>query len=132
MSNNHCPNCGAELPVTRGVKICIASVCAAAKRYQKAVDGSYPPEEIAKRLKGLDEAKGKLWNEVFAPAFGQWISVEEQLPEFGQEVLVAHDTGWIGMASLFDDGWFNISFHNDKNSVTHWMPLPEPPEEVEA
>ena len=58
----------------------------------------------------------------------RWIPVSERLPEYGQEVLVY--TGNIlkpvVMAFTFwrkdYDTWLR---------VTHWMPLPEPPKEVE-
>jgi len=52
----------------------------------------------------------------------RWISVEEQLPETRDPVL----TLWVsGMQSVkqYDEqhGW------NTGAQVTHWMPLPEPP-----
>lgn len=69
----------------------------------------------------------------------EWISVEDRLPEIGEEVLVVdvdvsdvivrvyslnHDT----KGYYWDDegGWWN-----DFECVTHWMPLPEPPERGE-
>ena len=43
----------------------------------------------------------------------EWISVKDKMPEDGKEVL-------------FSDGISMIAYAQD---VTHWMPLPEPPEE---
>jgi hypothetical protein len=61
----------------------------------------------------------------------EWISVEERLPEengvfivslkeSGYEYLVYFD-----VRSYADGEWRNIP---DKFTVSHWMPLPEPPQ----
>ncbi len=57
----------------------------------------------------------------------RWIPVEERLPETRDPVL----TLWVsGMQSVkqYDEqhGW------NTGAQVTHWMPLPEPPKEVQG
>lgn len=80
---------------------------------------------------------------------GKWISVKDRLPENEQEVLViSHgwggrllyvgtykriesETSWLtGIASKASDwllqGWSYLR----EPHVTHWMPLPELPEEV--
>lgn len=78
------------------------------------------PELIAERdalraeIERLKEAQG-------------WIPVEERLPETRDPVL----TLWVsGMQSVkqYDaqHGW------NTGAQVTHWMPLPEPPKEVQG
>ena len=66
----------------------------------------------------------------------QWISVEEQRPEPGKRVL-ATDGVFVGEACRWKSGewrryddclcWFVLTGHE----VTHWMPLPEAPEEGE-
>lgn len=63
----------------------------------------------------------------------EWVSVRDRLPEIGVEVLV-YDCGFMGVWSLnkTDQGVFWEDGHGDQYSVdevTHWMPLPEPPEE---
>ena len=61
----------------------------------------------------------------------EWISVDERLPEKGEEVLV-FDTreNWTGFAWLNpDETWtaLGFDFPFDLGEVTHWMPLPQPP-----
>jgi len=60
----------------------------------------------------------------------QWISVEDKLPENGQEIVGfaychEHEPGAHG---VWDEVW-------DKDepigAMTHWMPLPSPPNESE-
>ena len=61
----------------------------------------------------------------------EWISVDDRLPEKGEEVLV-FDTreNWTGFAWLRpDETWtaLGFDFPFDLGEVTHWMPLPQPP-----
>ena len=74
----------------------------------------------------------------------KWISVEERMPEHGTDVLVLTAPGTLSLGKncvvaeyihprMEKSGVF-INFYagyDDKNilAVTHWMPLPEPPEE---
>lgn len=61
----------------------------------------------------------------------RWISVEERLPEDDSHYLVwAHDNGAEEVALYYGDGeWLTDDLENITRVVTHWMPLPEPPEE---
>lgn len=59
-----------------------------------------------------------------------WISVNDRLPENHRSVLVSDNFG-----NVFDGIYYNgknfiirSSFGDSVNGVTHWMPLPEPPE----
>lgn len=59
----------------------------------------------------------------------EWISVEERLPEDETEVLTLVKYEWakkhyysLDAYSHIDGGWVR------NEGVTHWMPLPEPPE----
>ena len=74
-----------------------------------------------------------------SPTIGGWISVEDRLPETRHAVLVYtphHKNIWA--ASMHEDGnWYiwstggKVLLDPDWNGpITHWMPLPEPPEEV--
>lgn len=57
---------------------------------------------------------------------GEWISVEERLPDNGETVLTVDNEGYMIVASWYElGGWFLPVCR--ANPVTHWMPMPEPP-----
>lgn len=57
----------------------------------------------------------------------KWISVNEQLPEKMQSVLVYRD-GDMGVDFIDDNGGWFWNDTDELPPVTHWMPLPAPPE----
>ena len=56
----------------------------------------------------------------------EWISVEGQLPWYGRRVLVALQGG-VDIGRYYSDVDWNVGDLNFM-PVTHWMPLPDPPE----
>lgn len=71
-----------------------------------------------------DDSLRRLWEKV-----PRWIPVGERLPEEEQDVVVFTNEG-THVAALDEDGIWCPS-HGDGwmfPEVTHWMPLPEPPE----
>lgn len=58
---------------------------------------------------------------------GKWVSVEERLPKKFSIVLAYDPDDGVGEAD-----WDGCKFHWTETeaiaSVTHWMPMPEPPE----
>ena len=56
----------------------------------------------------------------------EWISVDDRLPEKDEIVIICTDENFIYAGELVGDTWF---LDNDSwtATVTHWMPLPEPP-----
>lgn len=64
----------------------------------------------------------------------EWISVEDMLPEKGQIVLFHQKDGFIYCAeyfagnSIMSTGWFIDNDCWEAEEVTHWMPLPAPPD----
>ena len=75
----------------------------------------------------------------------EWISVADSLPDSGEPVLVCRDSihePFIGNVvwetpayeETFKAFWYWDGVHNEGENwddVTHWMPLPERPKEVE-
>ena len=61
----------------------------------------------------------------------RWIPVEERLPEENVCVLANHWMTGIEMAFRRDDQWGIAwtGFMGSGSGYTHWMPLPEPPQE---
>ena len=69
----------------------------------------------------------------------KWIPVTERLPDTYRLVLAVCKSGKIFVGEYVDLGWrtlWRIKTARDSTKeitqiVTHWMPLPEPPKEVE-
>lgn len=57
-----------------------------------------------------------------------WIPVTERLPEDGVRVLTSHDDGIVRLG--MNKGGFGAVVNRQHRfaEVTHWMPLPEPPD----
>ena len=62
---------------------------------------------------------------------GKWIPVTERLPKEWTDVLVWSKCGFcvvavsLGSHGKWRESWTHMML--DSDSVTHWMPLPEPP-----
>ena len=56
----------------------------------------------------------------------RWISVEERLPDQCMDIFVCYRDKHILMGTALDDDWIEEDF--EYGQITHWMPLPEPPE----
>lgn len=61
------------------------------------------------------------------PAVNRWIPCSERLPEDGERVLIAHDSGAVYIAERDGKCWKEDS-GKWYSEVSYWMPLPEPPE----
>lgn len=62
----------------------------------------------------------------------QWIKCSDRLPKKHQTVLVADRFGNV-FSGIYYNGKNFITRHtfgDTVSAVTHWMPLPEPPEEL--
>ena len=113
--------------IKKGIELCIhmdgpCSECP----YDKV---SYNLNECSKAL--LEDAMAYIRQlEARVP---RWIPVEERMPEEGKNVLIfvkCMNNLWHTEVDWRIGGcWFNNA-ETDWNKITHWMPLPEPPEEV--
>lgn len=65
-----------------------------------------------------------------------WISCSERIPDDGQHVIILCDGAFVLYAQYRDSEFFDVVrngeefFETQSRNVTHWMPLPEPPQEV--
>lgn len=63
----------------------------------------------------------------------KWISVKDKLPAEGTTrvlVAISETKGLIGFPAFDTDRYFDGRWVRWDGYVTHWMPLPKPPEEV--
>ena len=70
--------------------------------------------------------------EAKAQAVPEWISVDDRLPNRQVNVLVASKHDFVCIASLTNNHKNNKFYDGDGlaiNSITHWMPLPDVPQE---
>ena len=86
-------------------------------------------DEAADAIENMSEAYDKLSRHMddLVALMPRWIPVTEALPEIRKVVFITDGIdvgiGWM------NQGWWNTSFTNIRDAVTHWMPLPEPPKE---
>ncbi len=72
--------------------------------------------------------------EKLRPAVPKWISVEERLPDYFDHVLCVNKFGiqMVGHLTDYKEGGFRCESGMDScDYITHWMPLPEAPKEVQ-
>ena len=89
-------------------------------------------EQAAEALEQLKVESGKL-------KVGRWIPVRSRLPEDDAQVLVIVSGRWknVTFNNAYElaswsvtEGWIMEAWPEFENpDVSHWMPLPEPPEE---
>lgn len=65
-----------------------------------------------------------------------WISCSDRMPDDGQHVIILCDGAFVLYAQYRDGEFFDVVrngeefFETQSRNVTDWMPLPEPPQEV--
>lgn len=66
---------------------------------------------------------------------GQWRNVEEELPQFNNDVLVVYKSRFtdtlifaIAQYDSIEGKWYNDEndcFYSNRHDITHWMPIPK-------
>jgi len=110
-----CPACavGHCMPLTQGFR---CSACGFSPK-----KGEESPKPDSPRI-------------AYEPPLSPWISVEDQLPDDDINVLIyvpsANEPVWPGYVSMHhhEPLWFWDSGAPASHQVTHWMPIPEPPD----
>ena len=63
----------------------------------------------------------------YADSHPHWVSVKEELPKIGKDVLVLREDGEMQVAHQYNEEitrWWSVDGFPLKNNITHWMPLP--------
>lgn len=60
----------------------------------------------------------------------EWISVNEKLPKIGVPVLVTDKQGNVCIRAITCKINGKKRWSQGKSDITHWMPLPNPPEQL--
>lgn len=89
-------------------------------------------EELSRDLDSMNEANIALYG-----ALPNWIPVTERLPNVDEKVLTFARNKYDGSWFMDITSWTGVRNHDeyrfwgygDSMKVTHWMSLPEPPEE---
>lgn len=59
----------------------------------------------------------------------EWININDRMPLYGQIVLaypISFDS--VNTLRVYNDGYGNSKFEIYDKRITHWMPLPKPPQ----
>jgi len=127
-----CPFCGsADIRTEPGINLNYCDKCSAEANIEHW--NTRPIEDaLNKRIAELEAEIDQLTaHDATERQDDKWIPVSERLPELDQDVLAIVDDDIV--IGSFGQGWDGeISFDRDEvgstRYVTHWMPLPEPPE----
>lgn len=96
----------------------------------KYEDTGLTPEEINK-LDTQRKAMAALADS-YKAEIPSWIPVSDRLPESSQRVIVCRKDGRVEQGVYLGvNGWWKV-YGTNTQSITHWMPLPIPPKEVQA
>jgi len=112
--------------IKRGLECCVSSIHVCEDCPYESCNG------VTRRRTCVDEleADALAYIQQLEAKEPKWISVKERLPEEADEVLVFcrnGETTWTNLAHRVGKQWWRVGV--PMQCVTHWMPMPEPPEE---
>lgn len=98
-------------------------------------------DEIKKKMLELEEetpnwkdttvyVAGFMDGAMWADQHPHWLSVKDELPKIGKDVLVLREDGEMQVAHQYNEEiarWWSVDGFPLRNNITHWMPLPAPP-----
>ena len=131
--------------IKKWLECCTHGTCNICPYFGDECDSDREVIDALEYIQQLERKIGELTGKVaqLEAAQPKWISVEERMPEHGTDVLVLTAPGTLSLGQncvvaeyihprMEKSGVF-INFYagyDDKNilAVTHWMPLPEPPD----
>ncbi len=94
--------------------------------FKEAFDGYHPSQYDGLHDVQKDRALHAM--EVYAQPKYHWIKVEDELPPRHTLVNIADEHG-VTVGSYQVDDWYTVE-EKTTDSVTHWMPLPKPPNDT--
>ena len=105
--------------------------------YRFASEAADAIEELQEDNAALNVTVSNLIEQIAELSKPKWIPVTERLPEEHVFVLVRQDDDRMMIAVRVDGNWWYRYFaydvdrwdENEQGTITHWMPLPEPPKE---
>lgn len=119
---NQCDGCRRNLPVNSG-----GIHVGQGWDFMACTKHIYQSDDRLKKLQSEND-------QLKARDMSEWISIEDRMPLYDEAVLIANENN-IGHARLRRNiviDYFEIvssNYREPKASVTHWMPLPNAPEQ---
>ena len=147
-----CPNCEAETPCTHEAELFVCDICGEdfakyiVSRKANVSDVSMTQDVLTdiKTLRSIENNNPDYHKQELARRDEQlqderrWIPVSERLPEIHDDydgeksdccyVIDIHKCVWIAYYRPDEKGWYELPAGIILTTITHWMPLPEPPE----
>lgn len=115
-----------RLKVETGSLVCMGCGC----EHDCGVHGCRIVREAAELIEKLTDRCARYAEEIAVlQEREKWVPVTERLPDQCMDILVSYRDGHILMGTAMCDDWIEEDLEDGK--ITHWMPLPEPPKEVE-
>ena len=147
-----CPNCEADTPCTHEAELYVCEICGEdfakyiVSRNCSVSDVSMTQDVLIdiKTPQSIENTNPDYYKQELARLQEErrWIPVSERLPKYGKPSLTIYHTknatSQITIRCLVEDRddklrviWYDIEngLWVNGNNITHWMPLPEPPEE---